>query len=92
MFTKFLRTATFRRLLVMAIGALALLLKNKLGIEIDPTAQEAFAGIIMSYLIASNAKDAVVAMATIKAESAARASAEIAGIEAAKTVFVEQPK
>jgi hypothetical protein len=92
MFLNFARTATFRRLLVMVLGALAILLKNKLGIEIDPAALDAFAGIIMSYIIGSNAKDAVVAITAMKTEAAARAAAEVGGIEAAKVVFSEQPK
>lgn len=88
LFIAFARTPTFRRLLVMVVSSLCVLLKGKLGLEIDPGTQEAFVAIIITYLLGSNLNSAY--QAKVKAEADAKAAAEIGGINAAAAVLKER--
>ena len=87
LFLAFARTPTFRRLLVMAVSALCLLLKSKLGLEIDESTQEQFVALVITYLLGSNLNSAY--QAKVQADAAAKAAAEIGSLHAAAAKLSE---
>ena len=53
-----LASGTSRRIIVTVVGILAIVLKSKLGIELDATGQAAIVAMVLGYLGQSAAKEA----------------------------------
>lgn len=66
-----LDNASLRRAIALLIGAGALALNKKAGLELDSQAQEWLTLIVMSYILGGNAKEAMVARATAASTAAA---------------------
>ena len=62
--------ASLRRAIALLIGAGALIANKKLGLELEPQAQEWLTLIVMSYILGGNAKEAMVARAAAASTAA----------------------
>lgn len=80
----FLLSGTGRRLIVFAVGVLAVALNRKLGLELDTTEQGALVALIIAYLSGSNYKEAQLARAA--AAGAKSASAVTTEAEAVRVL------
>lgn len=62
--------ASLRRAVAFLIGAGALLLNKKAGLELDAGAQELLTVVVTAYILGGNAKEAMVARATAASTAA----------------------